>query len=237
MAMKKTAGNKIGLGIFVSVGLALFVIGIYFIGERQQLFRNTFQLSAIFKDVSGLQPGNNVRFSGINVGIVSNIVQINDTSVRVDMQIDERTRRFIKKDARANIGSDGLMGNKLVIVTPGTDGQGEVKSNDYIATVSPINMDDVIAKLKAMGDNASSITNDLAVIMKNIRNGKGTVGMLFTDTVFARNLGVTVVNVKQGAQGLNRDINAASKSFLLRGLLKKKDKENKKDEKKVEEKN
>jgi len=235
--MKKTAGNKIGLGIFVSVGLALFVVGIYFIGQRQQLFRNTFQLSAIFKDVSGLQPGNNVRFSGINVGIVSNIVQINDTSVRVDMQIDERTRRFIKKDARANIGSDGLMGNKLVIVTPGTDGQGEVKSNDYIATVSPINMDDVIAKLKAMGDNASSITNDLAVIMKNIRNGKGTVGMLFTDTVFARNLGVTVVNVKQGAQGLNRDINAASKSFLLRGLLKKKDKENKKDEKKVEEKN
>jgi phospholipid/cholesterol/gamma-HCH transport system substrate-binding protein len=237
MAMKKKTGNKIGLGIFVSVGLALFVVGIYFIGQRQQLFRNTFQLSAIFKDVSGLQPGNNVRFSGINVGIVSNIVQINDTSVRVDMQIDERTRRFIKKDARANIGSDGLMGNKLVIVTPGTDGQGEVKSNDYIATVSPINMDDVIAKLKAMGDNASSITSDLAVIMKNIRNGKGTVGMLFTDTVFARNLGVTVVNVKQGAQGFNRNMNAASKSFLLRGLLKKKDKQDKKDEKKDEQKN
>jgi len=235
--MKKKTGNKIGLGIFVSVGLALFVVGIYFIGQRQQLFRNTFQLSAIFKDVSGLQPGNNVRFSGINVGIVSNIVQINDTSVRVDMQIDERTRRFIKKDARANIGSDGLMGNKLVIVTPGTDGQGEVKSNDYIATVSPINMDDVIAKLKAMGDNASSITSDLAVIMKNIRNGKGTVGMLFTDTVFARNLGVTVVNVKQGAQGFNRNMNAASKSFLLRGLLKKKDKQDKKDEKKDEQKN
>jgi phospholipid/cholesterol/gamma-HCH transport system substrate-binding protein len=235
--MKKNTGNKIGLGIFVSIGLALFVVGIYFIGQRQQLFRSTFQLSAIFKDVSGLQPGNNVRFSGINVGIVSNIIQITDTSVRVDMQIDERTRKFIKKDARANIGSDGLMGNKLVIIAPGTDGQAVVKSNDFIATVSPINMDDVLAKLKAMGDNASSITSDLAVIMKNIRNGKGTIGMLFTDTVFAKNLGVTVVNVKQGAQGLNRDINAASKSFLLRGLLKKKDKENKKDQKKDDQKN
>jgi phospholipid/cholesterol/gamma-HCH transport system substrate-binding protein len=88
--MKKNTGNKIGLGIFVSVGLALFIVGIYFIGERQQLFRNTFQLSAVFKDVSGLQPGNNVRFSGINVGIVSNITQATDTSVRVDMQIDEQ---------------------------------------------------------------------------------------------------------------------------------------------------
>ncbi len=234
--MKKETGNKIGLGIFVSVGLALFIVGIYFIGQRQQLFRNTFQLSAIFKDVSGLQPGNNVRFSGINVGVVSNITQITDTSVRVDMQIDEHTRRFIKKDARANIGSDGLMGNKLVVIAPGTDNQSIVKDNDFIATVSPINMDDVIAKLKTMGDNASNITSDLAVITKNIRNGKGTVGMLFTDTVFARNLGVTVVNVKQGAQGFNRNMNAASKSFLLRGLLKKKDKDDKKDEKKDEKK-
>ncbi len=87
-------------------------------------------------------------------------------------------------------------------------------------------MDDVLAKLKTIGDNASSITSDLAIIMKNIR--KGTVGMLFTDTVFAGNLEVTVVNVKQGAQGFNRNMNAASKSFLLLGLLKKKDKDNKK---------
>jgi phospholipid/cholesterol/gamma-HCH transport system substrate-binding protein len=99
---------------------------------------------------------------------------------------------------------------------------------------SPINMDDVVAKLKTMGDNASSITSDLAVIMKNIRSGKGTIGMLFTDTVFAKNLGVTVVNVKQGAQGFNQNMNAASKSFLLRGLLKKKDKEDKKEKEKKE---
>ena len=229
--MKKKTGNKISLGIFVSVGLALFVVGIYFIGQRRQLFRHTFQLSAVFKDVNGLQLGNNVRFSGIDIGIVNDIAQITDTSVRVDMQIDEDTRKFIKKNAKATIGSDGLMGNKLVLIgTVSIDGA-MVQNNDFIATAPPINMDDVLLKLKMTGDNAYSITNDLAVIIKNIRNGKGTIGMLFTDTIFARNVGVAMVNVRQGAQGFKQDVDAAGHSFLLRGFIKKKKKEDEKNKK------
>ena len=71
--MKKNTSNKIRLGIFVSLGIVVFILGIYFIGERQQLFRSTFRLSGVFKDVAGLQAGNNVRLSGINVGTVENI--------------------------------------------------------------------------------------------------------------------------------------------------------------------
>ncbi len=221
--MKKNTGNKIGLGAFVTTGLLLFVIGIYFIGQRQQLFRETFQISAIFKNVNGLQPGNNVRFSGINVGIVNNITQTTDTTVRVDMQIDERTRKFIKKNAKASIGTDGLMGNKIVLIAPGTSSEKGIQNDDFIEAAIPINMDDVLLKLKTTEDNASNITSDLAVIMKNIRMGKGTIGMLFMDTVFAQNLGVAVVNVKQGSQGFKQNMDAASKSFLLKGLLKKKE--------------
>jgi phospholipid/cholesterol/gamma-HCH transport system substrate-binding protein len=227
--MKKKTGNKIGLGVFVSVGLFLFIIGIYFIGQRQQLFRDTFQVSAIFKNVNGLQTGNNVRFSGIDIGIVNNISQITDTTVRVDMQIDERTQKFIKKDAKASIGTDGLMGSKLVLIAPGTNGESAIRNNDFIETIPPINMDDVLFKLKTTEDNTASLTGDLAVIMKNIRMGKGTIGMLFMDTVFAKNLGVAMVNVKQGSQGFKQNMDAAGKSFLLKGLIKKdeKKKENK----------
>src|SRR5471030_1538214 len=106
--MKKGAGNKIKLGVFVSISIALFIVGIYFIGQRQQLFNDTFRISGIFKDISGLQVGNNVRLSGINVGIVENIEQITDTTVRVDMMVDEHSRKFMKKDSKAIIGSDGL---------------------------------------------------------------------------------------------------------------------------------
>src|SRR5688572_17323153 len=113
--MKKTTGNKLRLGIFVSASLILFILAIYYVGERQQLFSGTFHISGVFKDISGLQVGNNVRFSGINVGIVKEIEQITDSTVRVDMQIENGTQKFIKTNAKAIIGSDGLMGSKLII--------------------------------------------------------------------------------------------------------------------------
>ena len=86
------------------------------------MFSSTFQISGIFKDISGLQVGNNVRFSGINVGVVEDIQQVTDSTVKVDMQIDEHTRKFMKKNAKAIIGSDGLMGNKIISILPGSPG-------------------------------------------------------------------------------------------------------------------
>src|ERR1700722_6252192 len=222
--MKKNTSNKIGLGLFVAAALILFIIGIYYVGERQQIFRETSHITTVFRNVNGLQPGNNVRYAGIDIGIVDNIVQTNDTSVKVDMQIDDRSRRFIKKDAKASIGSDGLMGNKIIIIVPGAASNDEISNNDAIGSIAPIDMDALMFKLKATGDNLSSITGDLATIMKNIRTGKGTIGMLFTDSVFAHNLGSAIVNVKQGAQGFKQNMDAAGNSFLLRGYLKKKEK-------------
>src|SRR3990172_4748386 len=104
--MKKDTSNKIKLGIFISIGMTVFIIGIYFIGEGQQLFRSTFRISGVFKDVAGLQAGNNVRLSGVNVGVVDNIQIESDSSTRVEMLIDEDARMFIKKDAIAAIGSE-----------------------------------------------------------------------------------------------------------------------------------
>ena len=109
---------------------------IYFIGEKQQLFRSTFRLTGVFKDVGGLQAGNNVRLSGINVGTVKNIIIISDSSVKVGILIDESTRKFIKKDAVAIIGSEGLMGNKVLIINPGTGGKKEIENNDVIQTAT-----------------------------------------------------------------------------------------------------
>ena len=112
--MKKTSGSKIKLGIIVVSSILIFIVAIYFIGQRQQLFSTTFQVSGVFKDISGLQVGNNVRFSGINVGVVQHIEQVTDSTVKVEMLVDEKARKFMKKNVKAIIGSDGLMGNKIV---------------------------------------------------------------------------------------------------------------------------
>ncbi len=222
--MQKENQNKIRLGIFVSIGLTLFIVAIYFIGQRQQMFSRTFHISGIFKDISGLQVGNNVRFSGINVGIIDGIQQITDSTVRVDMTIVERTRKFIKKNAKAIIGSDGLMGNKIVVITPGTSNKRALEDNDTIATTQPISMDDIMLNLKTTTDNTADITSDFAVITRNIRKGKGTIGKLFSDSVMANNVGEAMVNIKQGAGGFKQNMDAASHSFLLKGLFGKKKK-------------
>lgn len=224
--MKKNTGKKIMLGIFVCLGALFFTIAIYYIGKKQQLFNPTFRISGLFNDVHGLQVGNNVRFSGINVGVVENITIMTDTSVKVDLMINEETHRFIRKDARAIIGTDGLMGNKILIILPGTSHEQPIADNGYIRTTAPISFDDIMVKLKATGDNAASITSDLAVIMANIRAGKGTVGKLFMDSVFAGNIDQTVIELKEGAAGFTQNMEAAKKSFIFKGLFRKKKKRN-----------
>jgi phospholipid/cholesterol/gamma-HCH transport system substrate-binding protein len=223
--MKKETKNKMRSGVFVSSGILLLIVGIYFIGKRQQLFSNTFHISGVFKDISGLQVGNNVRFSGINVGIIEDIQQISDSSVQVDMIIEESSRKFIKKNAKAIIGSDGLMGNKLILIIPGAPCKLPLQNNDIIKTIQPIGMDDILASIKETSDNSAIITENLAAVMVNIREGRGTIGKFFSDTVFAQTVEEAMINIKLGAGGFNQNMNAASHNILLKGYFKKKKKE------------
>ena len=235
--MKKETGNKLRLGIFVSISAVLFILGIYFVGERQQLFSDTFHISGVFKNISGLQIGNNVQFSGINVGVIDDIEQTSDTTVRVIMMINKETQKFIKKNANVIISSDGLMGNKIAVITPGTPGQKTIEDNDVIKTSQPVTMDEIMAKLKVTVDNAAGITSDLSIVMKNISEGKGTIGKLIMDTTLARNVDQALVNIKQGAGGFKQNMNAASHNILLKGYFKnKKDKKENKEEEKAEKK-
>jgi len=211
--MKKNTSNKIKLGIFTSLGILVLILAIYFIGERQQLFRSTFHLTGVFKDVAGLQAGSNVRFSGVNVGTVDNIRIVSDTSVKVEILVDESTRKFIKKDALASIGSEGLMGNKILIIIPGTGGKKEIENNDMVETVQPIDMDDVMLSLKKTIDNASNITTNLSSITGNIQSGKGTIGRLLMDHSLAQNFDSSIVNLKQGLFGLKNLMDETKISF------------------------
>ncbi|MFN8298076.1 MAG: MlaD family protein [Chitinophagales bacterium] len=233
--MKKDTGSRIRLGIFVTAGTALFVLGIFFIGQKQRLFSSTIHLKFLCNDVSGLQIGNNVRFSGINVGTVDAIDIMSDTSVQVDILVDKDVRKFIKKDAWASVGSEGLMGDKVVNLSGGTPGAAAVEDNDRIAYASGSSIEEIMAQVKVVATNTAHITGDLADIIGNIRSGRGTVGKLFMDTVFAENLDRTIVNIKQGAGGFKDNMDAAKNSFLFRGYFKKKEREKEKEEKERQE--
>ena len=197
--MKNNISSKIKLGMFIFLGIIVFIVAIYFIGEGQQLFRSTFSLTGVFKDVAGLQAGNNVRLSGVNIGTVKNINIVSDSSVKVQILIDESTRKFIKKDAVAIIGSEGLMGNKVLIINPGTGGKMEIENNDVIQTIQPISMDDIVNSLNKTIDNTSNITSYLSAITRNIQSGEGTIGRLIMDKSWSQNFDSTFTNLRDGS--------------------------------------
>jgi phospholipid/cholesterol/gamma-HCH transport system substrate-binding protein len=228
--MKKDSGNKIRLGIFVSAALAFLIIGIYFIGQKQRLFARTFKARVVYKDVNGLQVGNNVRFSGINVGNVASITLTTDTTVEVGLVIDRSVRKFIKKNAQASVGSEGLMGDKLVNISPGAKVGEDIGDNDYLQAVNGSGLEAIMDQVKITATNAAHISGDLSDIVSNIHDGKGSIGKLFMDTVMAKNLDQTIVNVKQGTGGFKENMDAAKHSILFRGYFKKKEKEQKKKE-------
>ena len=111
---------KVRLGLFIIGGIALFVLAIFIIGRQQNLFNPVFKVTANFNNVSGLQVGNNIRFSGINIGVVDNIQIINDSTVKVDMLIRQNVQEFIKSDSQASIGSEGIIGDRLIIISQGS---------------------------------------------------------------------------------------------------------------------
>jgi len=249
--MKKESGFTWKLGMFVIIGLALFIGTIYFVGKQKNLFGNTFHLKVQFKTVSGLKEGNNVRFSGINIGTVDAIELITDSSVLVDLIIKKAVQKFIKTDAIASIGSDGLMGDKVLTISPGIGSTETVGNNALIASKSAVEMADIMAGLKTSVDNAGIITGQLAQVSYKINNGNGVLSKLISDDGFSNSikgtltnlqastdqfahftanlnkgalsgkLDSTMSNLQAGTKGLSDNMDAVKHSFLLRGYFKK----------------
>lgn len=194
--MIKESGASWKLGMFVIIGLIIFVLTIYFIGRQKNIFGSTFELQTQFRSVSGLKEGNNVRFSGINVGTVDQIELITDTSVRVTLVMRDEVQKFIKTDATASIGSDGLMGDKILTISPGTVSKQAVKDHDFIASRKPIEMEDVMNSVKTSVDNAGVITAQLAQFTQKMNNDNGVLAKLMTDETFSNSLQRTLVNLQ-----------------------------------------
>ncbi|TWJ03488.1 phospholipid/cholesterol/gamma-HCH transport system substrate-binding protein [Mucilaginibacter frigoritolerans] len=235
--MKTTSGQKIKIGLFTFVGLLVLVLAIFFIGNQKNLFSSTFNVYGTFKNVNGLQVGNNVRFAGINVGVVQAINIETDSSVRVDLTLNNNVKKFIKKDAKLSIGSDGLMGDKLIVIAPGGIASNEeIQGGGQLNAVNPMDVDKVIAKLTGIADNAERITKGLSQMVDKVNSGKGTLGRLLNDDQIANNLDATVKqarstikNVHATSATLNTDLKAAQNNFLLRGYFNKQKKKQQKD--------
>jgi len=234
--MEISTSQKIRTGAFVLFSLLLLLALIFFIGKQKNMFGGTFSVKARFKNISGLKEGNYVRYAGINVGTVDNISMVNDTTVMVSLILQKDIRPFIREDASASIGSDGLMGDKLVIIAPGSYTAQLVKDGGVINAVNPVDVDRIVNNLSTISDNAAMLTGSLANVMAKINSGEGSFGRLVNDDKLVRNLEgtlssakETVGSVKKTANSVTDNMEAAKHSFLLRGYFKRKERKRIKD--------
>lgn len=204
MAKKKLENLK--LGVFVVVGSALLLFAAYLIGNRQNMFSKTFEISAVFKNATGLQNGNNVRFSGINVGTVNGITMINDTTIRVNMIIQDEMRNHIKKNAVASIGTNGLVGSMLINIIPGSRKSSPISPGDQLQSSNKIGTQDMMSTLNVTNENAALLTADLLKVTQALIKGKGTLGKLLNDSIVANDLQQTITNLKYTSNQANSAI-------------------------------
>ena len=225
--MEKTTTQKINLGIFVILGSIIFIATIYYIGNKKNMFNKTIQISAVFNNINGLQPGNNVRFSGINVGTVKQIIILNDSLIRVDMIIENEVISHVKKDAIASIGSDGLVGNMIINIIPGKKSTEAVSQGDIILSENKTTTEEILKTINSSSINAKVITDNLINITNQINSKNGTIGMLINDNNLSNDLKKTISNLKETTRNtsqsmakLNEIISELDKKGNVIGVLK-----------------
>jgi len=201
------------VGIFILLGLAILVVTIFTLGGQKKTFVKSFTIHAVFNDVGGLLKGGNVWFSGVKVGTIKKISFYGQTQVEVAMSIEKEAQSHIRKNAMAKIGSDGLIGNKIVIIYGGDSTIPQVEMNDFLNSSISLSTDDMLATLQANNKNLLEITKNFKSISKKIDSGKGTLATLINDPTMAGKLNSTIDKLESTASNF-KTVSLASKNVL-----------------------
>jgi phospholipid/cholesterol/gamma-HCH transport system substrate-binding protein len=185
--MKTKRVDNAKLGAFVLSGILFLIVTLYMIGKNRNLLGSTFSIKAVVNNVNGLVPGNNVRFKGIDVGTVKSIAIVNDTLIYINLIIDEGMKPYIKQNALASIGTDGLMGNKLLNINSQPGLAQPVKEGSIIQSKKPIETDEMLRTLNTTNTNMERITNNLNEITGKLNNSNSLWNLL-SDTVITHDL-------------------------------------------------
>ena len=176
--------KKLAVGVFIFVGLLILVIGVVVIGGQHKAFVKSIRLSIVFDDVQGLQAGNNVWLSGMKVGTVKKVAFYGRSQVLVELDVERQAQPHIRKDTKARITTDGLVGNKIVVLSGGSDSAAAVADNDRLESEHLEGLQEMMGTLQASNGNLLAITADLKAISEKLKAGQGTLGELLNDPSF-----------------------------------------------------
>jgi phospholipid/cholesterol/gamma-HCH transport system substrate-binding protein len=195
--------QNIKLGAFVLGGLFLFALTLFYVGKENSFFNKTFTVSAVFKNIEGLKEGDKVWLSGVKIGTVKHVQIVAEGKVIVALSLRDKQNEFIKRNATAFIGSDGLVGNKIVVIRPGNSPT-IIQDNDTINTFSPTDTQELINIAKDVGSNTRSLTDDLKLISARINRGEGIVGELLHEGPLSNDLRQAIVSLRSAGENTNQ---------------------------------
>ena len=196
--------RKAIVGLFIFIGLIIFVVAIFTLGSQKKVFVKSISVNVVFNDIQGLKTGNNVWYSGVKVGTIKKIQFYGSSQVQVFMNIEEETHRYIHKDAKASISSDGLIGNKIIVLTSGTDKFPFVEDGDRLQVNTTLSTDEIMKTLQVNNENLVDITSNFKTLSKNLVDGKGTAGALLADEQIAENFKAMVIDLRNTTASANK---------------------------------
>ena len=212
--MKNNKKENAKVGLFVLAGILFLVLSLYLIGKNQDLFGSTFTLKAVVNNVSGLVQGNNVRFRGMDVGTVKSIDIANDTAIYITMVINKKMKPYIKKNTLTSIGTDGLMGNKLIQINPQQGDSEPVNDGDFILSQISVESDDLMRSLDKTTQYVEKVSLNLYEITTKLNNNN-SLWSLLSDTVLTRDLKNAVAEFHRAGAN-SSELTQAGKNLLLK---------------------
>lgn len=200
-----TTKNKraVIVGIVLALGLGIFMVGVFTLGGQKKAFISTITLKAVFKDVNGLQKGNNIWFSGVKVGTIRSVNFDPDARVIVSMNVQESVQQFIHTNAHAKVSSDGLIGNRIIVIYGGSGAAPAVSSGDTLSVETLSTTDGMLDTLQQNNRNLLAITSNFKTLSDNIATGKGSAGRFLTQDDMANTLQAALNSLNQATQHAN----------------------------------
>jgi phospholipid/cholesterol/gamma-HCH transport system substrate-binding protein len=219
---ESSSKRTVYVGLFIFTGLAFLLGGILMVGNLHETFKKKIQLVSIFDEVNGLQTGANVWFSGVKIGKVRDIMLNKNRNVLVTLDIENNSQRFILKDAQAKIGTDGLIGNKVVIIYGGTEKSKSVRDGDTLLVGSTYSTENMMNTLQKNNENLLAITTDFKKISHKLTLNEGTVGKLLNDNTLYDNINSVAMSLNEASRKADKligSLNDYSAKLNKKGAL------------------
>jgi len=199
-------GKRLAVGIFISLGLVILLVTIFTIGNQRKTFIRSIRLHVLFDNVQGLQPGNNIWLSGMKVGTVRSIDFYGNSQVAVTLDVERKAQPHIRRDSKVRISTDGLVGNKIVVIDGGSDASPIVSNNDSLQTEHVAGTQEMLTTLQASNSNLLEITGNLKTISHRLTEGQGTLGRLINDPDIAEHLRTSIDHLRNATEGSEKMI-------------------------------